>query len=108
MQNNTTITAIVASKLLINFSNGMKEILALLIEDDIRITRLVRTLGNIGIDATDYLPHKSMIVFRMAQVDYDQHSDAYHTRVENAADQIQSSIPAASEEILLWLLTIKQ
>lgn len=86
----------------------MKEILALLIEDDIRITRLVRTLGNIGIDATAYLPHKSMIVFRMLQVDYDRHSDDYHTRIESASDQLEVSIAEASEEILLWLLTMKR
>lgn len=86
----------------------MKEILVLLIEDDIRITRLVRTLGNIGIDATEYLPHKSLIVFRMIQLDYDRFADAYHSRIEQVADQLSENVRNASEEILVWLLEIKQ
>lgn len=86
----------------------MKEILVLLIEDDIRITRLVRTFGNIGIDATEYLPHKSMIVFRMIQLEYEEHADNYHTRIEKVADTLSTDIRKASEEILVWLLEIKQ
>ena len=86
----------------------MKEILVLLIEDDLRITRLVRTLGNIGIDATYYLPHKSLVIFRMLQLDYDLHADLYHMRVEKIVDDIQQDIQAASEELLIWLLEIKQ
>lgn len=64
----------------------MEDILTLLIEDDIRITRLVRTLAAIGIDASAYTPNKTSVVLKLLGLDYETYSDEYLKLIEESAD----------------------
>lgn len=88
----------------------MKEILLQLIEDDIRITRLVRALGGIEIDASVYLPGKSTVILRLLEIS-DTHqreelSDAYFQRVEQASDPSSGTTDHhRAAQILDWLIS---
>ncbi len=64
----------------------MKDVITLLIEDDIKITRFVRTLSKIGIDASDYLTNRATVVFKLMEIDFEKHSDEYFQMVEQLAD----------------------
>ena len=50
---------------------SMKDLIILLIKDDIKITRLIRTLAKIGIDASAYTPNKTSVVLRLLELDYE-------------------------------------
>lgn len=80
----------------------MEDILTLLIEDDIRITRLVRTLATIGIDASAYTPNKTTVVLKLLQLDYETHSDEYLKLLEESADT------GEDQRIVEWLGKVKE
>ncbi len=75
----------------------MKDLIILLIKDDIKITRLIRTLAKIGIDASAYTPNKTSVVLRLLELDYEKHSDEYLKLIEQVADSGNES------EIIAWL-----
>ena len=78
-------------------TKAMKDVITLLIEDDIKITRLIRTLAKIGIDASAYTPNKTSVVLRLLELDYEKHSDEYLKLLEQVADSGNES------EITAWL-----
>jgi hypothetical protein len=65
----------------------MKDMLLHLIQEDIRITGLVQSLGKLHIDATPYLLDVSSVVFGLLGLDpNDDVVDGYLKRVESGAD----------------------
>ena len=89
----------------------MKRILTLLIEDDIKITRLVRTLAKLDIDANSYLTHKSTIVFEMVEIKHsingEELMNQYYDKIEQASDKDQTGDKQAIEGIINWFSAIE-
>jgi hypothetical protein len=78
-------------------TKAMKDVITLLIEDDIKITRLIRTLAKVGIDASAYTPNKTSVVLRLLELDYEIHSNEYLKLIEQTADSNNDL------EIIDWL-----
>ena len=89
----------------------MKRILTLLIEDDIKITRLVRTLAKLDIDASSYLTHKSTLVFEMMEIKHSINNEElmnqYYAKIEQASDKDQTEDKQAIEAIINWFSAIE-
>jgi len=88
----------------------MKQILTLLIQDDIKQTRLVRTLNSINIDASEYLTNKSSVIFMLMGIESEQGNepflDAYFRKIEIAvADQTEEK---HIDLIINWLEVIAE
>jgi hypothetical protein len=65
----------------------MEKILTQLIEEEIRLTALVRSLYKLEIDATNYLPNLCHVIFELANVERtDERSDHYFQLLEIAAE----------------------
>lgn len=82
-------------------TKAMKDVIMLLIEDDIKIIRLIRTLAKIGIDASTYTPNKTSVVLRLLKLDYETHSDEYLKLIEQAVET------GSKSEIMKWLKKVK-
>lgn len=85
----------------------MKQTLTQLILEDIRTTRLVRTLAKIEIDASEYMSAKSAAVFYLlalsGKASKEELQDQYFSRVEQASDQPKQEDPASTQNIIAWL-----
>lgn len=85
----------------------MEQTLRMLIEDDIKITRLVQALGKLEIDASHYLTNTSTVVFRLTgiplQGNEDQRFDDYFKMIERCA-----SLPASPEQLQKQAMEIVQ
>lgn len=88
----------------------MKRILTLLIKDDIKQTRLVRTLQQLDIDATSHLSHISGIVFELIEMNIDLENnpflDTYFKKIESAVADQKANESKHVADILNWLETI--
>lgn len=90
----------------------MEKTLRMLIEDDIKITRLVQTLGKLEIDASYYLTNTSTVVFRLAGIPLEGHEDHrfddYFKMIERCAsrpaspDQLKKQAVEIVQIILNW------
>lgn len=85
----------------------MERILALLIQDDIKQTRLVRALGRLEIDATSQLSNASGIVFEIMGMNVDLENepllDAYFKKIESAVADEKANEPEHITNIVNWL-----
>jgi hypothetical protein len=85
----------------------MKEILTLLVQDDIKQTRLVRALGHLDIDATSQLSHASGIVFELMGMNVDLENepflDAYYKKIESAVADEKVNESKHVTDIINWL-----
>jgi hypothetical protein len=85
----------------------MKNILTQLIKEDIRTTRLVRTLARISVDANVYMSAKSSAVFYLLELNEREQKEAlqhqYFQRVEHASDSNNTDDTLDAENIVQWL-----
>lgn len=86
----------------------MKTILTQLIEEDIRITRLVRILNRIEIDASVYLSCKSSVIFELLELrahpQHEQLLDEYFQHIEQISDGDKTTDKVNAESVLTWLM----
>jgi hypothetical protein len=86
----------------------MKTILTQLIEEDIRITRLVRSLHRLEIDASIYLSCKSSVVFQLLELSRHPHQeqllDEYFQHIEQLSDTDKTTDTVNAESVLTWLM----
>jgi len=79
----------------------MQQIISTLIQDEIKLNRLVRTLDKLDIEATTYLPNNAVVIFELLKLnerpDYEKLLDEYFTRIERFE---------SSEEMVEWLTSI--
>ena len=91
----------------------MKNIITLLIQDDIKQTRLVRALGSLDIDATSQLSNSSGIVFEllgMKLVELDQGNEqllnVYFKKIESAVADEKENESKHITAIVKWLKAV--
>lgn len=82
----------------------MRNILAHLILEEIKTTALIRSLQDLEIDATVYLPETSRVIFELANVTITEElSDQYFTMIESNQTN-KEEWTKLSEEIASFLL----
>lgn len=62
----------------------MDEVIKILIEDDVKITRMISVFSSIGIDASDYATNNVVVIFNLLGIDYEKYSDEYLKMIEIA------------------------
>lgn len=80
------------------------ETICLLIEDDIRYTRLVNGLRMAGFETTDFIPHTSDVIFTLMGLgEHNTPEHIYRTYFDLIASYSENDCPRSAAELSLQL-----